>query len=1646
MRRNRGIVVAGLFVLAFLTAGVEELPAQNTGVVVVTEIQYHPQGGGTDLEFIEILNATPEPLDLSGWFFSQGVSFAFPRGTFLDGGRYLVVCANQDAVRQRYNITNVIGNWASCSNGAPSGCALDNGGETIELSEESGVVATTVRYNDRGRWPAAADGTGHSLEIRYPYLPQDDPESWAISGRPGGSPGVANDTARDAVPVVINEGLCHTAGSRWIEVFNLSAQDVDLSGFFLTDDRLRLDKARIPDGTVVPARGFRTFGDTALGLDFTPSAPQQGDPLRTFVALTNANGQRVIDAYTFEPRVLERSEARIPDGGVEISDLADSTPGAPNRVSIEQDVVVNELLYHPYDNNSSAEFIEILNRSDRTIDIGEWSFTQGANFSFPIGTSIGPGAYLVVARDPAYIREVYGLPAEQVFGPDPQDAAAVEAFGALRDDGERVVLRDALGNVVDSVRYHDGGQWPDWPDGGGSSLELVDAFQDNNVGAAWDSSDDSAKAPVHELSYRGVFNSGEPELQLHLNDAGLLLVDDLTMVERVTTLNVDRVLVETNEEWRYFKGTQEPSEPRDAWRQPSFDDSSWLAGATPIGFGEEAAGEATVLADMRDGYAAFFCRKAFEVADPASIVNLEVHIEYDDGAIAYLNGTRIVVENMRTVTGSPDEFQDTFDALARSSRERFQSVHDITEFKHLLVPGRNVLAVQVHNSTLNSSDARFVPRLVTGRYEDMDSPNFVVNGDFEAPLRRGQNSSPSGDPNGSWQIEGTHTNSGITNVDPISGAGSLKIVASRKGDNKVNNLETALGRALVARNTYLIEFKTRWVVGSPTLVTGGERHDYAKSHRLAVPRNLGTPGSPNSVTLRRIAQTGGSNLGPVIDQLSQSPNLPRANTAVQVTARIQDSDGVQEAKLFWSLNNPRPLGDPMLNEVVMTGPDDRGFFSATIPGQANGQRVVYFILAADRLASIGRFPVDPMERTHPTVLDPASPSNLDRRFIVYRHDNPVTSTHAVYRFWLHQDAEAHLASRRLHSNALVDGSFVFASRDLYHNAGVRFAGSPWARGSFDGFRVSLPKDQPLHGAIKRFNLDSHHGTGGLNARERISNYLIRHNQGNARAPYSFQWIVDWNVNTRAGGTREHIQTPNTELIQRFFPDDDSGSFLEMDDRFDFTDGGLRENSADGFVRYPPYPVNGYEANNPEVYRYYFSLRQNEGLDDFSEFIEFCRLLTESQVPNAEFDARVFNEVNVESMLRVWAIRMNSADWDQWGYDRGKNCYLYRTPNEGLWYLLPWDMELTYESGRVAEAIIPSSINTLYTGRAKFGECTRFWNRPRVKRLYWGIQKEMVDQEFNSGFLTPYMNRLQSRGMQEIGIGRPGGFIDQRANLLRNALRSSSYPQVRLAVTTNGGNDFSSMAPVARIEGQAPIDVFQITLLVNNDEPRVPVRVVFSDADALRWSADVPLAAGANTLFFLGTSSEGNTVDSDAITVTAELPRPTITSVNPDKVLPGARVLINGENFPVDATVSIQGVTAEVDLVEPPSRVGAVVPASVMPGMAPVTVASESGGAQSDPFFIEVLGDLPGFRRADTDLSGTINATDGVQILLFLFGGAPLACEDAADVDDDGRLTLTDAVRVFDYLFRRGAPPAAPFPEIGPDPTPDAIECASAAGG
>ncbi|MBN1674123.1 MAG: lamin tail domain-containing protein [Kiritimatiellae bacterium] len=157
--------------------------------------------------------------------------------------------------------------------------------------------------------------------------------------------------------------------------------------------------------------------------------------------------------------------------------------------------------------------------------------------------------------------------------------------------------------------------------------------------------------------------------------------------------------------WRYRKGTQEASDPRSAWREVDFDDSTWPKGVLPLGYGETVT---TTLSDMNGSYSTVYLRKTFTVTGMDVDMRLRVNVDYDDGFIVWINGERVLDQD------EPDA-EPLYNSLASDSHESgiFEE-HEIGEDpEDYLEVGENVIAVQLFNESVGSSDAKIDIELVS---------------------------------------------------------------------------------------------------------------------------------------------------------------------------------------------------------------------------------------------------------------------------------------------------------------------------------------------------------------------------------------------------------------------------------------------------------------------------------------------------------------------------------------------------------------------------------------------------------------------------------------------------------------------------------------------------------------------------------------------------------------------------------------------------------------------------------------------------------------------------------------------------------------------------------------------------------------------
>lgn len=164
-------------------------------------------------------------------------------------------------------------------------------------------------------------------------------------------------------------------------------------------------------------------------------------------------------------------------------------------------------------------------------------------------------------------------------------------------------------------------------------------------------------------------------------------------------------LIEKGSNWRYSDNGVLPAVD---WTAKDFNDNAWAEGRAQLGYGE--GDEATVVnsGPVSNKYITTYFRKSFEVDDKEGLSALQGKILFDDGVVVYFNGEEVYRANMPsgTITNSTRSITD------QKSENTFFAFQ-IPQGK--ILPGKNVIAVEVHQISETSSDLSFDFELSTVR-------------------------------------------------------------------------------------------------------------------------------------------------------------------------------------------------------------------------------------------------------------------------------------------------------------------------------------------------------------------------------------------------------------------------------------------------------------------------------------------------------------------------------------------------------------------------------------------------------------------------------------------------------------------------------------------------------------------------------------------------------------------------------------------------------------------------------------------------------------------------------------------------------------------------------------------------------------------
>ncbi len=1339
--------------------------------LVISEVMYHPVEdavtGDETLEFIELYNDRAVSEELGGWAFTNGIEYIFEPNTLLGPKQYLVIARDPDALMAAYDINDVLGPFTG---------RLKNEGERVELSNANGEIVLSIRYNDASPWPAAADGTGHSLILARLGGDPEEASSWAASTYIDGTPGAAdesqvvpedptlvtlfdigdpgryfkgteepspgaggqatttwtqinfNDTpgatswqegpsgygySSDAselqyvgtrlddmrgnylsiyarlpltltaeqiasftqllaevdyddafvlylngirvgdsgdipgnppafdqpassagepptatvdltgrknvlavgtnvlavqahnanissssdsfvgvvlrgvieqpdvadspnVRVVVNELLANSdaaPGTDWIELYNPGPTAVDLSHVYLSDDRLDLLQYKIPDGTVLPPGGFWAArqgtppNGLGFGLDFS------GETVYVTAATSDPEPAaiRILDAVRYGNMEPDVTFGRYPDGAASLDRLSTATFGTPNARRLVRDIVINEIMYQHAMRDERFEYVELHNSGTSTVSLDGWAFTDGIDYTFPVGTTMTPGSYVVVAKDPSFLAAVYDnlVIGANLFGP---------YEGNLGDHSERIRLSYSLEQTdpstgqpreylitADEVTYYDGGRWPKWADGKGASLELRDPRSHNDTPGAWADSDESGKT-----------------------------------------------------QWKQFSLTVEGSDGQYTHDTPSIFD------------------------------------------------------------FMLLNAGEVLLDDLE-----------------------------------LVYSGSN--------------------RLTNSGFESGESP---------------------------WRILGNHVRSFVTTEDRHSGLRSLHLIATSHGDPGANRINQSISGA--SGGTVTFRGWARWLRGNRFLLLRTTREQQpvqpprpSHAFELDMPLDLGTPGRQNTAFE--------TNRGPDIVEVRHAPVLPSAGESIIVTARVTDNDGVAFVTLYHRYEGGgaftnTPMADDGAGDDAVAGD---GVYSTAILGSGGGMMRAFYIEASDGSAWT-RFP---------TMLEPSA-EVPERTCLIRVGDTLLNTRLATYRLWLSDDVVNTFRSRPNLSNELLDCTFVYNDREVFYNCGLRHRGSPWLRsgsgrspspGDARGYRIEFPPDQKFHGRDE-INLDGTEGSGRGPLQERAS-YWFYEKLG---LQYSRQEFVRLIMNGQTRNVYEDVQKIDGDYIDQWFPQDNEGYIHKVDDYFEYSaDGTGHRNLDEGLLYDSRHPLL------PETYRWGFEKRSHREDDNWEHLFDLAVAMNTSS-SSSRYEEMIESVIDPAHFAKVLAIRHAVGDWDSYGYNRGKNNYFYYAPLEDKWYLLPWDIDFALGSGN-------GSGTNLFSIAGHFPEVRQFLDYPKYKQMYYDAFAELVNGPWQTSYGTADPPTAFDRFLDEasavlsaegLGDGRRDGikqFVRDRRNYILSQL-------------------------------------------------------------------------------------------------------------------------------------------------------------------------------------------------------------------------------------------------------------------------------------
>ena len=745
----------------------------------------------------------------------------------------------------------------------------------------------------------------------------------------------------------------------WVEIENPTGASINTAGYFLTDDRANLAKWPFPARTIAAGARLLVFCSGQLTPNYADPA---GNPHTNF-------------------RLADEGEylALVGPGGI-VSEFAPSYAAQFPNISYGRGSVPSRV----------AESI-----------VG-----SGAAVKYKVPNAEIPGWQTPGFADATWTGATQSVGFDQNFGPltialsTPANTAGNQAFGL------------GLGMdfvVTQAVQMTELGVFDDLSNGIAAGVTLtVQLWQRNENGTPSNVADDTGTAVLASTT----FTQGSPGTLTNGNR--FKAITPITLAPGAYTINAHGftsaerngnglTVTQSGGGALSFVGTSRYGATAGAF--PASLDGGPAARYSAGTFRFRTAPGTNVTSDisaaMFNVNAGAFIRIPFTLAS-ANFAALTLTMTYDDGFVAYLNGTEIARRN------APASPLYNSAATASVAVPNFTETIDVSQHAALLTNGANVLAIHGLNAAVGDVDFKIDARLTGERAatslayfttptpgsangSGVLCPRVVISEIHSDPtdsntfptefIELYNPTSAAVDTSGWAFTKGvTFTFPNGTSIPPrgylvvaenpatlLSRLGAVGIgpwVGSLKNDGETIELVDALGN-VVDSVDYGLSFPWPVVGSGPSmqLLNEGLDNQLGGAWRAGAP----TPGAAN------IGAT--VNVPPIVRQVNHTftasltpTSVVPSNAPVTITAKVTDLDGVFSAAVEYQIVEPGNfirITDTAFStnwtSVAMTptGAND-GTYSAVIPGSVQQHRrlIRYRIAATDQLGQGATFPLD----------------------------------------------------------------------------------------------------------------------------------------------------------------------------------------------------------------------------------------------------------------------------------------------------------------------------------------------------------------------------------------------------------------------------------------------------------------------------------------------------------------------------------------------------------------------------------------------------------------------------------------------------------------------------------------------------------------